>query len=113
MKKRKKTLKYRKQKKQKTDKTDLPLLAPPNPSEMITKRQIFDHIYSLKITPGKCRGLDYQKHVLETVLCFKNLTIDKLSESSVQKLELKVKSLTSEIYEKWRKCGAHRIGLYR
>ena len=51
------------------------LLAPPNPSEMITKRQIFDHMYSLKITPGKCRSLDYQKHVLETVLCFKNFNI--------------------------------------
>ena len=102
-----------KTKQQKTDKTDLLLLAPHNPCEMITKRQIFDHIYSLKITPGKCRRLDYQKHVLETVLSFKNLTVDKLSESSVQKLELKVRSLTSEIYEKWRKCGAHREGLYR
>ena len=102
-----------KTKQQKTDKTDLLLLAPHNPSEMITKRQIFDHIYSLKITPGKCRSLDYQKHVLETVLCFKNLTIDKLSEPSVDKLETKVSRLTKSIYGNWRKCGAHRDGLYR
>ena len=109
----KENIEVTKSKKQKINKTDLPLLAPPNPSEMITKRQIFDHVYSLKITPGKCRSLDYQKHVLETVLCFKKLTIEKLSEPSVHKLETKVSRLTRSIYGNWRKCGAHRDGLYR
>jgi hypothetical protein len=67
---RKENLEVPKTIKQKTDRTDLPLLAPPNPSEMITKRQIFDHIYSLKITPGKCRGLDGGTCLLRPYLPF-------------------------------------------
>ena len=98
--------------KQKNRRKDQPLLTPTNPDEMVTKRQIFDDIYSRKITPGKCRNSDYQKHVMETVLSFYKLTIDKLSESSVQKLELKVRSLTCVIYEKWRKIGSNRDRLY-
>ena len=43
--------------KQKSDETDVPLLPLSNSSEFLTKRQIFDHIYSLNITPGKCKNL--------------------------------------------------------
>ena len=92
--------------KQKNCIKDQPLiLTPPNPDEMVTKRQIFDKIYSRKITPGKYRNSDYRKHVMETVLSFHKLTLVKVSESSVQKLELKVNSLTSAIYEKWKKIA--------
>ena len=91
---------------------DQPLLTPQNPDKMVTKRQIFDEIYSRKITPGKYRNSDYRKHVMETVLSFHKLTLVKVSESSVQKLELKVNSLTSAIYEKWKKIGGHRDRLY-
>ena len=49
---------------------------------------------------------------MEMVLSFKTVTWNKLSESSVQKLRLRAKVLTSKIYEKWRKCGFHRSGLY-
>ena len=82
-------------------------------SEFLTKQQIFDDMYSRKITPGKCRTSEYQKIVLETVLSLKNVTLDELSESSVQKLELKARGLTNPIYVKWRKCSCHRDGLYK
>ena len=98
--------------KEKTFIKEQPFLTPPNPDEMVTKRQIFDIIYSRKITPGKCRNSDYRKHVMETVLSFHKLTLDKVLESSVQKLELKVNSLTSVIYEKWKKNGGHKDRLY-
>ena len=102
-----------KAKKQKTDKKDLPLLMLPNPSEMLTKRHIFDYIYSLKITPGICDFSDYQNYVMETVLYFNNLTIDKLSESSVQKLKTKARGLTASVYGHWRRSDKHRVGLYK
>ena len=61
------------------DRKDLLLLPPPNPSEMITKRHIFDYKHSLKITPGNYTKLNYQKYLFETVLSLKKLAIDKLS----------------------------------
>ena len=61
------------------DRKDLSLLPPPNSSEMITKRHIFDYIHSLKITPGNYTKLNNQKYVFETVLSFKKLAIDQLS----------------------------------
>ena len=99
-------------KNQNIHKQSLPYLTPPNPSEMITKRHIFDYIHSLITTPGIYRNSVYQKHVLETVLCFKNLTIGKLSESSIQKLEAKATGLTSAVYEKWSKCNGSRNRFY-
>ena len=92
---------------------DLSLLPPPNPSEIITKRHIFDYIHSLKITPGNYTKLNYQKYVFETVLSFKKLAIDKLSEFSVRMLETKATGLTCAIYGKWRKCGGNRCNIYR
>ena len=50
---------------------------------------------------------------METVLNLKKVTLDKLTESSVQKLELKAAGLTYPIYVKWRKCGAHRDAFYK
>ena len=99
-------------KNQNIHKQSLPYLTPPNPSEMITKRHIFDYIHSLITTPGIYRNSVYQKHVLETVLCLKNLTIGKLSESSIQKLEAKATGLTSAVYEKWSKCNGSRNRFY-
>ena len=95
------------------DRKDLSLLPPPNSSEMITKRHIFDYIHSLKITPGNYMKLKYQKYVFETVLSFKKLAIDQLSEFSVKMLETKATSLTNAIYGKWKKCGGNRYTIYR
>ena len=53
---------------EKSDKKYVPLLLSSNSSELLTKRQIFDDIYSRKITPGQCKNFEYVKHVLETVL---------------------------------------------
>ena len=91
----------------------LPLLTLPNPSEMLTKRHIFDHIHSLKFTPGIYNLSDYSNYVLETVLWVKNLTMDKLSKSSYQNLETKAKGLAKKIYLHWRRSGKNRAGLYK
>ena len=80
-----------------------------NSSELLSRRQIFDDIYSRKITPGQCSKSDYEKHVLETVINLKKVTIDKLSESSVKKLTTKVNSFTSVVYRLWKKYGVYRI----
>ena len=109
----KENIEIQKVKRLKIDRKDLPLLPPPNPSEMITKRHIFDYIHSLKITPGNYTKLNYQKYVFETVLSFKKLAIDKLSEFSVKLLESKATSFTCGIYGKWRKCSGHRYKIYR
>ena len=70
-------------------------------------------MYSRKITPGKCRTSEYQKFVLETVLSLKKVKLNELSETSVQKLELKAKGFTNPIYIKRRKNGCSRNGLYK
>ena len=101
-----------KMKKQKIDRFVLPVLPLPNPSEPFSKRQIFDYLYSRKITPGNCRNLDYLQNVLETVLSFKNITLDKLSESSAQDLETKVRSFTISIKKHWNKKAISRERLY-
>ena len=109
-----KNIKIRKaKKKNRIDRKDMQFLTPPNPSEMITKRHIFDYIHSSKITPGNYRNSDYQKYVFETVLTFKKVTINKLSETSVKKLETKASGLTIEIYRNWRKCGHQRGKFYK
>merc|ERR1712008_230052 len=94
--------------KQKSDETDVPLLPLSNSSEFLTKRQIFDDMYSRKITPGKCRTSEYQKIVLETVLSLKKVKLNELSDSSVEKLELKAKGFTNPICIKWKKNGCSR-----
>ena len=110
---RKENIEMQKVKKRLMDRKDLPLLPPPNPNEIITKRHIFDYIHSLKITPGYYSKLNYQKYVFETVLSFKKLAIDKLSELSVKLLESKATVLANGICEKWRKCGGQRYKFYR
>ena len=96
-------------KKQKTDRFVLPVLPLPNPNEPFSKRQIFDYLYSRKITPGQSRVCEYENHFLETVLILKEVTIDKLSEFSVKKLKLKVRNLTQWLFTNWKKRGKHWI----
>ena len=96
-------------KKQKIDRFVLPVLPLPNPSEPFSKRQIFDYLYSRKITPGQSRVCEYEKHFLETVLILKEVTIEKLSEISVKKLESKVRSFTQWLFTNWKKRGKHWI----
>ena len=98
-----------KMKKQKTDRFVLPVLPLPNPSEPFSKRQIFDYLYSRKITPGQSRVCEYEKHFLETVLILKEVTIETLSEFSIKKLKSKVKSLTQWLFTNWKKRGKHWI----
>ena len=94
---------------QKSDNEYEPFILLSNSSDLLTKRQIFDDIYSRKITPGQCKNFVYIQHVLETVLNLKKVTLDELTESSIKKLKLKVNGLTSDIYTKWKKCRGIRI----
>ena len=96
-------------KKQKIDRFVLPVLPLPNPSEPFSKRQIFDYLYSRKITPGQSRVCEYEKNFLETVLILNEVTIDKLSEFSVKKLKSKVRSFTQWLFTSWKKRGKHWI----
>ena len=96
-------------KKQKIDRFVLPVLPLPNPSEPFSKRQIFDYLYSRKITPGQSRVCEYEKNFLETVLILNEVTIDKLSEVSVEKLKSKVRSFTQWLFTSWKKRGKHWI----
>jgi hypothetical protein len=105
----KKNIEIPKQEAQKSDNNYEPFILPSNSSNLLNKRQIFDDIYSRKITPGQCKNFVYIKHVLETVLNLKKLTIDELTESSIKKLKTKVNGLTSDIYTKWKKCRGIRI----
>ena len=49
---------------------------------------------------------------METVLSFKNVTLDKLSESSAQDLETKVRSFAISIKKHWNKKAISRERLY-
>ena len=64
----KENIEIAKPKKQKSYKTNVLLLLPSFSNELLIKQQIFDEIYSRKITPGQCRLCEYVNHVLETVL---------------------------------------------
>ena len=105
----KENIEIAKPQKQKSYKADVSLLLTSCSNELLTKQQIFDEIYSRKITPGQCRLCEYGNHVLETVLNLKDVTIDKLSECSVKKLKTKVNSFTQWLKTKWRTHGIHWI----
>ena len=105
----KENIEIEKPEKQKSYKTDVSLLLTSCSNELLTKQQIFDEMYSRKITPGQCRLCEYGNHVLETVLNLKDVTIDKLSECSVKKLKTKVNSFTQWLKTKWRTHGIHWI----
>ena len=88
------------------------VVLPPKPHETFTNGKIFDYLlYTRKISPA-IRAKEYQKHVKETVLSFKDISIDKLTESSVKTLEKKAKDFECDLKKKWKKCGGKRDVIY-
>ena len=90
----------------------LPVVLPPKPHETFSKGKIFDYLFysTSKIVPTNYT--EYMKHVKDTVLSFKNISIDKLTNSSVKTLDKKVKLFVINIRAKWKKCGSHRERIY-
>merc|ERR1719189_2945756 len=67
------------------------VVLPPKPYEKFTNGRIFDYLYlTLKITPT---NTEYNKYVKDTVLSFKNISFDKLTDSSVKIFDKKVQYL--------------------
>ena len=91
------------------------VVLPPKPHETFTNGKIFDYLlYTRKISPG-IRDKEYQKHVKETVLSFKDISnpsIDKLTESSVKTLDRKVKDFVCDLRKELKKCGGKRDVIY-
>ena len=99
-------------KRRKVEKTQLVIL-PPEPNETFSKEKLFEYLYhTKKIRPGNTK---YKQHVKDTVLNFKNITMDKLSESSLEILDKKAKCFVTEIRRKWNNKskkgidGFHRV----
>ena len=89
------------------------VVLPPKPHETFTNGKIFDYLlYTRKISPG-IRDKAYQKHVKETVLSFKDISIGKLTESSVKSLDKKVRDFVCDLKKKWKKCGGKRDVIYK
>ena len=87
------------------------VVLPPKPYEKFTNGRIFDYLYlTLKIFPT---NTEYNKHVKDTVLSFKNISIDKLIDSSVKTFDKKVQYLVGDLRKMWRKCGCHRDIIYK
>ena len=88
----------------------LPVVSTPNPYETLTNGKIFDYLLcTRKIRP---RHTEYRKHVKDTVLSFKDISIDKLTDSSVKSLDKKAESLVKDLRHKWKVCGG-RDPIYR
>ena len=81
----------------------MPAVLPPEPHETFTARTLFDYLYcTKKIYPTNS---EYRQHVKDTVLNFKRITMDKLSESSLKALDYKVSSFMTEVRRKWKKVN--------
>ena len=87
----------------------LPVVSTPNPYEL-TNGEIFDYLLcTMKIRP---RHTEYRKHVKDTVLSFNDISIDKLTDSSVKSLDKKAERLAYDLRHKWKVCG-DRDKIYR
>ena len=89
----------------------MPAILPPKPHEIFTTRTLFDYLYcTMKIYPTNS---EYRQHVKETVLNFKKISMDKLSESSLKALDYKASCFATLVRGKWKKVKGvksfHRI----